>query len=80
MFPCRKTVSIEACSPYQNNASPAKRAANLVQIPGPAPFVLLEPKIQFLTQSQIIVPEETFSQGPVPKYFFGIEPLMFATP
>jgi hypothetical protein len=31
MFPCLKTVRIEACSPYQNNASTAKPATKPVQ-------------------------------------------------
>jgi hypothetical protein len=34
MFPGMKTVPIEACSPYQNNASAAKPAAKPVHFPG----------------------------------------------
>jgi hypothetical protein len=40
MFPCLKTVPIEACSPYQNNASPAKPAAKPVQFPARGPFFI----------------------------------------
>jgi hypothetical protein len=53
MFPYRKTVFLEACSPYQNNASPAKHAAKPVHFSGFGAFCVAEDLNPFQKQERL---------------------------
>src|ERR1035437_4631728 len=57
MFPCIKTVPIEACPPYQNNASPANLLQNRCNSRVPATSFL---PCSWPVESPYILPRKTF--------------------